>query len=527
MVMREGRVPVLWSLLINWNDERGKMRMKKFLSVCAVTALSAALLTGCQPYSAVDRPAMETEHAVGGTLGWMYPEVAQACAQNNISFEQHLRLGEYIEELGDREAAVAKALQEGIITDEEAEIVLFMFNDTPQLDVATANKMEDKLIASIGYSPAVGGYPIVSTNVTTFYGVDSEIEEPKEGEPFYGQDAQYQLTPADYTDNGDGTITDNVTGLMWEQESYKGNEGKKWTWEQAMNGLDDFNAEKLGGYNDWRIPSLKELYSIVQFSGKFDRGQVIHPYFDDNYFVSMDLINPGDRAIDTQTITSTIYASKTLGNTTTMFGYNFRDAFTKGYPSSKTFTLYHVRGNKHYGQNLLVDNGDGTISDQATGLMWTTGDSGWFKAGDIGNGTMNWEDALAWSEGLTYAGHTDWRLPSAKEMQSLLDFQRSPDTTDSAAINPLFQATSIMNAAGMKDWAYYWTSTPFGDQQSIYISFGRGMGLMGDYPMDVHGAGCQRADFRDGERSEFPYHRGPQGDEMRTFNMVRAVRTIE
>ena len=83
-----------------------------------------------------------------------------------------------------------------------------------------------------------------------------------------------------------------------------------------------------------------------------------------------------------------------------------------------------------------------------------------------------------------------------------------------------------MNAAGMKDWAYYWSNTPFGDMQTIYLSFGRGMGLMGDYPMDVHGAGCQRADFRDGDRAEFPYHRGPQGDEMRTFNMVRAVRSI-
>jgi hypothetical protein len=363
----------------------------------------------------------------------------------------------------------------------------------------------------------------VSTNVTEFYNADGKTEAPKKGERFYGQDAHYQITPASYTDNGDGTITDNVTGLMWEKSP---NQGRKMTWEQAMNGLGDFRAGKLAGYDDWRIPTLKELYSLTQFSGIFNRGVCKKPFFDDSYFDLMDLINPGDRPLDVQSITSTIYNTVTLGGTTTMFGYNFRDAFTKGYPITKTFTLYHVRGNTHYGQNMFEDNGDGTISDLATGLMWTTCDSGWFKAGSAANGTLNWEEALAWCERLTFAGHTDWRLPSAKELNSLVDYNRSPDTTDSAAIDPVFQATEIVNAAGMKDWAYYWSSTPFGDKQSIYICFGRGMGMMGGYPMDVHGAGCQRADFRDGDRADFPFHRGPQGDEMRTYNMVRPVRNI-
>lgn len=312
---------------------------------------------------------------------------------------------------------------------------------------------------------------------------------------------------------------------MWESSPYQ---SKKFTWEQAMNGLDEFNTEKLGGYSDWRIPTLKELYSIIQFSGQMSmEPENMKSFFDEKYFKLMDLINPGDRVIDVQTITSTIYDSQTLGGTTTMFGYNFRDAFVKGYPSTKTFTLYHVRGNKHYGQNMFKDNQDGTISDEATGLMWMTADSGHFKVGDVNNGTLNWEDALAWCENLTFAGHSDWRLPNAKELQSIVDYHRSPDTTDSAAIDPLFQTTEIVNAAGIKDWAYYWTSTPFGDDQSIYLSFGRGIGMMGDYVMDVHGAGAQRGDFRDGDRNTFPYHRGPQGDEMRTYNMVRAVRTIK
>jgi hypothetical protein len=500
------------------------MKIKIIVSA-VISVLTASLLANSQ----VDTDIKNTNtsvptYAVTGKLGKVYPDIAQALTQHVINWDQHTILGKYIEALGNKESAVDKALKEGVINEEQAKIVKFMFNDSAQLDLATANKMEDELVKSIGYIAKKGGYPIVDTNVTKFYGAKSQISEPKEGEPFYGQDASYQLTASSYTDNKDGTITDNVTGLIWESSPYK---GKKFTWEQAMNGLNDFNTEKLGGYSDWRIPTLKELYSIVQFSGQMSmEPENMKPFFDEKYFKLMDLINPGDRVIDVQSITSTIYDSQTLGGTTTMFGYNFRDAFVKGYPSTKTFTVYHVRGNTHYGQNMFKDNQDGTISDEATGLMWMTADSGHFKVGDVSNGTLNWKDALSWCENLTFAGHSDWRLPNAKELQSIVDYHRSPDTTNSAAIDPLFQTTEIVNAAGIKDWGYYWTSTPFGDEQSIYISFGRAIGMMGDYVMDVHGAGAQRGDFRDGDRNTFPYHRGPQGDEMRTYNMVRAVRTI-
>ena len=58
---------------------------------------------------------------------------------------------------------------------------------------------------------------------------------------------------------------------------------------------------------------------------------------------------------------------------------------------------------------------------------------------------MNWEDALAYAEDLDLAGYRDWRLPNAKELQSIVDYTRSPDTTSSAAIDPLFSASAITN----------------------------------------------------------------------------------
>ena len=119
-------------------------------------------------------------------------------------------------------------------------------------------------------------------------------------------------------------------------------------------------------------------------------------------------------------------------------------------------------------------------------------------------------------------------------MHSIVDYNRSPDTTDSPAIDPLFQSTEITNLAGLKDWGFYWSSSPLllGSEEtsraSVYVMFGRGMGAMGNVAMDVHGAGAQRSDPRTGSRDDFPVNgRGPQGDESRVFNMVRPVRTIK
>ena len=86
--------------------------------------------------------------------------------------------------------------------------------------------------------------------------------------------------------------------------------------------------------------------------------------------------------------------------------------------------------------NDFVDNGDGTITDHATGLMWTKVDGG---------SPMNWEDALAYAEDLDAAGYDDWRLPDAKELQSIVDYTRAPDATETAkratAIDPIFDVT--------------------------------------------------------------------------------------
>jgi hypothetical protein len=173
--------------------------------------------------------------------------------------------------------------------------------------------------------------------------------------------------------------------------------------------------------------------------------------------------------------------------------------------------------------NDFKANGDQTITDRATGLAWAQEDS---KKG------MNWQDALAWAQARNrenYLGHNDWRLPSAKELQSIVDYTRSPASTHSASISPLFTCTQITNEAGQADYPCYWTATTHGTsggRAAVYLAFGRCMGYMGGW-VDVHGAGAQRSDPKAGDPASFPYGRGPQGDAIRIYNYVRLVRNVD
>lgn len=382
-------------------------------------------------------------------------------------------------------------------------------------------------------------YAIVDTGQVRCYDNSGAIECPGAGAAFFGQDAQYIGNEPAYRDNGDGTVTDLHTGLMWQSDP-----GEKMTFAEAVAGA---VTCRVGGYEDWRLPTIKELYSLILFSGadpdprsQSTGGQ--RPFIDTGYF-KFRYGNPdrGERIIDSQFATCTRYVSTTMRGDETMFGVNFADGRIKGYGlrmprggGEKTFYVLYVRGNEHYGKNDFQDNKDGTVTDRATGLMWMKVDSGTLGAGRNRDGKMNWQEALAWAEGLEYAGYADWRLPNVKELQGIVDYTRSPATTDSAAIDPVFETTRFIAEGGQKDYAYYWSGTTHAGvgraSAAAYVAFGRSFGWMrsrrtGRYALlDVHGAGSQRSDPKWGDASRFPRGRGPQGDVIRIDNLVRCVR---
>lgn len=370
-------------------------------------------------------------------------------------------------------------------------------------------------------------YPIVDTGQTSTYGaLDALDTPPAEGARYYGQDAQYDGNQPSYRDNGDGTVSDLVTGLMWQRAPTAN--------VSHADALAGAEAATTGGHTDWRLPTIDELYSLIRFDGETGRTEAeSRPYIDAVFDFAYGDTAAGERFIDAQYWSSTEYVGTTMTGNATAFGVNFADGRIKGYPThDKLGEALYVRGNPDYGVNAFVDNGDGTATDTATGLMWVTVDSG---------SAMTWEEALAYAEGLTTAGHADWRLPNIKELQSIADYTRAPDPTDSTAagigpaIDPVFTLTNIGTASDPQ-YPYVWSGTTHVEgghgRNASYVSFGEALGWMqgrdGGYTlMDVHGAGAQRSDPKTGDAADYPHGFGPQGDVIRIENHVLAVRDVD
>jgi hypothetical protein len=401
---------------------------------------------------------------------------------------------------------------------------------------------------------AVAPYAVVDTGQDACYDDNRAITCPAGGGAFYGQDAQFAGNAPSYTDDDPltgagqvGTVTDDVTGMMWQQSPDTDGDGDIDTRDKMTFVQADAYCESLSiaGYDDWALPTIKQLYSLIDFRGTdpapwATSSSGLVPFIDITYFdFAYGDTTAGERIIDAQYVSSTAYAGMVMNGRTGVFGVNFADGRIKGYPQDLAFYVRCVRNPANYGANDFVEgevfstgsSQSGTLTDRATGLMWAREDNGM---------ALNWEDALAWVEAMNaeaYLGYTDWRLPNAKELQSLVDYTRSPDTTGSAAIDPRFNATAITNEAGEVDYPFYWSSTSHlrfdgSATSAVYIAFGRGLGSMdGETVIDVHGAGCQRADPKDGDRASYPsWGFGPQGDVRRVFNYVRLVRdgqTIE
>lgn len=355
----------------------------------------------------------------------------------------------------------------------------------------------------------INNYVLAASGQTIAYDIDGEVvENLTETDSLWGQDAHYlKGETMSYELNSDATTTtDLVTGLMWETVP----SSDDYTWDEAVEYCENL---ELDGYTDWRMPSLKELFSISDFETGW-------PYIDTDFF---DLAS-GEVSKDEQFWSSNYYVGVTVeGGSEAAFGVNHVTGHIKAYAANSGGPVggkyvRAVRGDE-YGTNEYVENGDSTITDNNTGLMWAQYD-------DEGI-AIEWLDALVYAKESELAGHSDWRLPNVKELQSIVDYSYSITATDEslqlATIDPLFDCTMIISEAGYDDYGYYWTSTsaPFTSGEPYYyawyVAFGRAVNDVGE---DFHGAGAVRFDTKDED--------GPAGEDAeRYFNLVRLVRDVD
>ena len=298
-------------------------------------------------------------------------------------------------------------------------------------------------------------WPAPDTGQTKCYNATVEITCPSAGQAFYGQDAQYTINPPSYTKldasgaalPGAATVwamvRDEVTGLIWENKTDDGGIHDKdttYTWQGSQDTfIAQLNSSVFGGYTDWRLPTPQELQSITNLG-------TYNPAINAAYF---------PYSMASNYWSSTTYASNT--------DYAWYVNFSLGYVLNNIKTDgYYVRAVRS-GQSgslghLVINAAAGTVTDTATGLMWQQA-----TAPGATPATYTWQQALAYCENLNLATYTDWRLPTAKELQSLKDYSR---------YNPAINTTAFPSTVA----SYYCSSTTYAGETNgaWYVGFGYG-----------------------------------------------------
>ena len=231
----------------------------------------------------------------------------------------------------------------------------------------------------------------------------------------FGEDSDYSINPPSYTKLGENGVElpdtatqaegwimtrDNVTGLVWEiktdddsihdkdneytwydpnPETNGGDAGTPGDGTDTQDFTDALNDSEFGGFSDWRMPTRMELRSIVDYGA---------------YILAIDT------AYFPNTLTSFYWSSTTYAKPTgeawSMWFYCGIDNSTH---KSGSNYVRAVRGEPLKPLSApFIDNGDGTITDTATGFMWQKEDD---------NTTRTWESAISYCDELLLSDYGD------------------------------------------------------------------------------------------------------------------------
>jgi len=366
--------------------------------------------------------------------------------------------------------------------------------------------------------------PIPATGQSRCYDVEGN-EIPCDDPMCPGQNGFYQTgCPPEgrFVDHGDGTVSDTCTGLMWQKDTADTNgdgrvDDDDWLlWCSAGSYFDD---SILAGYDDWRLPNVRELGSLVDFARPKPLIDPVFPTERRLYWSSTGGGYPawfvhfafGVTANEIKAIgggyhvrgvrrgdgcspeTGDVNADGAVDLTDAVVFLNhlflgapreLRPLCASLLPDTAQMTCYHgnievsceettCRQDGFYEtgcpiEGRFVDNGDGTVTDNCTGLMWQkdtdlNGDGQLVFRDD----SLKWCESLSYCEDLTLAGYDDWRLPNVHELQSIMvDFGVS---VGRSVLDPAFGNLSYQGG---------WSSTSLADVPTAAwgVSFGAVIG---------------------------------------------------
>lgn len=295
--------------------------------------------------------------------------------------------------------------------------------------------------------------------------VGLDVTEPAAADGKLGFSYSEVPNPAGGTFPRADCVKDNLTGLVWESKTTSGLRNKDISYSNQIDdlGLNGFisnvNATSLCGFTDWRLPTVDELQSIVDYG----------------------IASPGP-TIDTTWFPNTrntyFWSSNTLaGIASHTWGVNF--ATGNVYPDKRGFaqSIRLVRGSAKLNQYISSVNGQ-EVTDTKTGLVWRRCSEGQTWSGNACTGSASvysHEAALAHATNQTLITNVAWRLPNVKELASIADKTKSSPAINSVA----FPDTPIYD---------FWTASPnvinginvwyVSFNNGITNDFGRGIGLL-------------------------------------------------
>ena len=279
--------------------------------------------------------------------------------------------------------------------------------------------------------------------------IDDEYRLPDTGQTgdystTFGEDSDYTINAPSLTDNGDGTVTDQNTLLMWQQQD---DNNRNRNQSSAISYCNSFN---FAGHTDWRLPTKKELVSIVDY-GKYD------PAIDNTKFLNAK---------------SSTYWTSTVSTYSSSGGWVIPFLQGKLHGIGLDTQLYARCVRNDQKSISFVDNGDDTNTDQKTRLIWQKEDDGNKRTSAA---------ALSYCEGLTLGGKSDWRLPNIKELESIVDDgQASPSInstyfTNTKSSNYISSSRYILTGNTHNSWVVSFGSGGFAmTDSSNYVRCVRG-----------------------------------------------------
>lgn len=283
------------------------------------------------------------------------------------------------------------------------------------------------------------------------------------------------VPPLSLTDNGDGTVTDNLTTLEWTKCSADDATGVddtadcagvhgKYSWGDAI-GL--CGGLIYAGHDDWRLPSFAELASIIDYAGH--QPAIRGVYFPNTHY-----------KVEAGNLKARYWTSTGWYDWPGFSMYiDFADGFFNVIESDRLLYTRCVRGNPVLPNPVLpnpdysigIDEMAGTVYDNATSLRWMR--CSMLENGQADpdpdcsgtHGVYTWNQAVNACSSLTFGGRSDWRLPTIRELFSLVTY--AVDNSNYLETRSIDGNAFPWPGVGYDGSSHYWSYTSYAESPHV------------------------------------------------------------